>query len=151
MNPRSLSFRLVLWYSLWLGVVFLATGALIYLALGHYLEKNLADSQLARARRVAALVARLGPAPARGYAADITADFAPEASDRFIRITRSTGEVVYQSGPPPDQSFDPAQISPNPGQPGVRRQKLAGGPELVLATVASETTPPLWVEAATPT
>jgi heavy metal sensor kinase len=137
MNTRSLRFRLVLWYALWLGVVFLVTGTLLYFAVGHYLEGTLAKSQLSRANRVAALVARLGNVSSNRYAAEITADFAPEASDRFIRVSQKNGPVPYESAEPRDESFDPNQISPPPSVRGVRQETLAGGAELVLATVVT--------------
>ncbi len=139
MNLRSLRFRLVLWYALWLGTVFLGTGALLYFAVGQYLEGNLARSQMSRANRVAALVGRLGEVSSNQLRMEITADFAPEASGRFIRVSQPTGTVLYQSGEPADQSFDPSQISP-PAGPGVRREKLAGGPEMMLVTVATAAT-----------
>ena len=136
MNTRSLRFRLVLWYAVWLGLIFTATGALLYFGVGAYLERNLAQSEISRANRVAALVVRLGEAPASRYAAEITADFAPEASGRFIRVIRPDGSVLYQSGQPHDQSFNPAQIAPPPLEPGVRREKLPAGPDMEFATVA---------------
>lgn len=136
MNTHSLRFRLVLWYALWLGLVFTATGALLYIGVGEYLERNLVQSEFSRANRVAALVARLGEVPADRYAAEITADFAPEASGRFLRITRPDGTIAYQSGPPRDQSFIPALIGPPPKQPGVRREKLRAGPEMQFVAVA---------------
>ena len=147
MNTRSLRFRLVLWYAFCLGAVFLATSALIYFAVGHYLERSLAESMLARANRVAAVVVRLGNLPASRYAAEITADFAPEAGNRFIRVSKANGPVLYESGRPQDQSFDPAQITASTAA-GVRREKLTGGPELVIATVTAPAggTPAYWVE-----
>jgi heavy metal sensor kinase len=137
MNTRSLRFRLVTWYALWLGVVFLTTGALIYLGVGRYLEGNVAQADLSRAKRVSTLVARLGNAPADRYATEISADFAPEASGRFIRIIRANGPVLYESGRPLDDSFDPSTISPPPDSPGIRREKLPAGPEMDLVTVAA--------------
>jgi heavy metal sensor kinase len=135
MNPRSLRSRLVLWHALWLALVFLVTGTLIYFAVGRYLEHNRAQSERARAQRVAALVSRMQGAPPGRCAAEITADFAPEASERFIRVFRFNGAVLYQSGLPRDDSFDPAQIGPPPHTPGIRRAKLSGGAELILVTV----------------
>ena len=137
MNTRSLRVRLVLWYALWLGVVFTATGALLYLGVGEYLERNLAKSELSRANRVAMLVDRLGNVPPLRYTAEITADFAPEASGRYIRITRADGAMVYQSGAPHDQSFNPSQIAPPPQTPGIRREKLASGVAMEIAAVTA--------------
>ncbi len=34
----------------------------------------------------------------------------PEINDRFIRITRADGTLVYISGAPTDGSFDPAEV-----------------------------------------
>jgi heavy metal sensor kinase len=133
--PHSLRFRLVLWHACWLGATFLVTGTLLYFAVGRYLERTLAISELSRANRVAALVSRLNEIPAANYAMEITADFAPEASERFIRVFRPNGVVIYQSGPPGDESFDPAQIGPPSLHPGVRREKLTSGTELVIVTV----------------
>jgi heavy metal sensor kinase len=148
MNTRSLRFRLVTWYALWLGVVFLTTGALLYLGVGRYLEGNVAQMDLSRAKRVGALAARLGEAPAERYAAEIAADFAPEASGRFIRIIRANGSVLYESGRPLDGSFEPAGIGPPPDSPGTRREVLPAGPEMDLVTVAAGAAggPPFLVE-----
>jgi heavy metal sensor kinase len=137
MKFRSLRFRLVVWYALWLGAVFLATGALLYVVVGHYLAGNLAQSQLARAKRVAAVVERLGELPPGGYTAELTADFAPEASGRFLRLTRADGTVLYQSGPPQDQSFDPARIAPALAGPELRREPLPAGMEMEIAMVTA--------------
>ena len=137
MNTRSLRFRLVLWYALWLGAVFVATGALIYIGADQYLERNLAKSEISRANRIATLVLRLGVVSTNRYGAEIAADFAPEASGRYIRIARRDGGVLYQSGEPRDGSFAPGQIGPAPTAPGVRRETLSSGAELVLATVAA--------------
>ena len=48
---------------------------------------------------------------------------------------RPDGNVLYQSGPPVDQSFDPAQIPPPRHLPGIRKAALADGAEVILVTV----------------
>jgi len=134
MNTRSLRFRLLYWYTMWLAVVFLATGAIVYFTLANYLENNLVQLQQRRADRLARLLAQ--PLPAGpGLADEIRTDFAPEASSRFIRIFRPDGKIIYQSGRPNDQSFDPAQIPPPSAQPGLHWFKPAASPQLVLLTV----------------
>jgi heavy metal sensor kinase len=45
--------------------------------------------------------------------------------------------VLYQSGEPVDRNFEPAQVG-NPATPGLWRETLAGGPELMLDTMATE-------------
>ncbi len=148
MNTRSLPFRLVAWYSLWLGIVFAITSSLVYFGLRHYLEQNLAAAQTQRAHRIAALTSRVDTANGRSLTDEITARFAPEASARFIRIVRPDGTLIYQSGAPHDLGFDPTEILPHVSKPGVRKERLPGGVELILATVAVGTTnaPQMFVE-----
>ena len=138
MNPRSLRFRLVTWYALWLGAVFVITATLLYLGLRHYLEFNLAESLSHRAARIAPLVTRVEAAGGRDLAAEITTSFAPEASGRFVRVTRSDGVVLYQSGPPDDRSFDPGLVSAPPGKPGIRKEKPGAGSEMIIVLVPSD-------------
>jgi heavy metal sensor kinase len=138
MNPRSLRFRLVTWYALWLAAVFSVAGMLLYLGLRHYLELNLAETQRLRAERIAGLVTRLEASPGGNLAAEITTDFAPEASGRFVRVARPDGAVLYQSGLPLDRGFDPAGISSPPGHEGVRKEKLRDGQELVIVAIPSD-------------
>jgi heavy metal sensor kinase len=137
MNTRSLPFRLVAWYALWLSVVFVIASTLVYFGLRRYLEHSLATEQTQRAKRIATLALQATLTNENSLSSDITARFAPEASERFIRVVRSDGKVLYQSRPPHDRSFDPAQISAPARQIGIRREKLPSGPELVLATVAA--------------
>jgi len=147
-NTHSLHSRLVLWYAFWLATVFIIAGALVYFGLRHYLEHTLAATQLQRAQRIAALVSRTGIANERNLADEITTRFAPEASGRFIRVTRLDGTVVYQSGAPLDQSFDPMQISRPLRQSGTRKEKLPDGSELVVGVFVANPagSPPLLFE-----
>jgi heavy metal sensor kinase len=137
MNTRSLPFRLVAWYALWLGIVFAITSALVYFGLRHYLERNLAAAQTQRAQRIAALALQVDLTNAHRLAEEITARFAPEASERFIRIVRPDGNIIYQSSAPHGLSFDPTKISPPLRKPGTRKERLLNGPELVVATVTA--------------
>jgi heavy metal sensor kinase len=148
MNTRSLPFRLVAWYALWLGVVFAIASALVYFGLRHYLAGNLAAAQTQRAQRIAALALRADSTSGHNLAEEIGARFAPEASARFIRIVRPGGTIIYQSSAPHDRSFDPTEIRPSSCKPGVRKERLLNGPELVVATVAAGSTsdPKLFVE-----
>jgi heavy metal sensor kinase len=135
MNTRSLRFRLVSWYALWLGAVFAVAGVLLYLGLRQYLEHNLAETQARRAERIALLVLRVEASPDRSLPAAITADFAPEASGRFVRVARSDGTVLYESGQPLDRSFDLTQLSPPPDRPGSRKEKMTDGREVIISTI----------------
>lgn len=68
---------------------------------------------------------------------EIETRYAPEANDRFIRVTNSDGAVVYISGEPTDQSFDPKAVA-KPAKPqdsASVRIEGAGSNELLIATV----------------
>ena len=79
MNPRSLPFRLVAWYALWLSVVFVIASTLVYFGLRRYLEHSLATEQIQRAQRIATLALQSTRTNPNSLAGDITARFAPEA------------------------------------------------------------------------
>jgi heavy metal sensor kinase len=140
-NSRSLSFRLVTWYAGVLTVVFVLLGALTFISLRHYLEANVLDNQARRARQIAAtLVARASRDSEGAMAAQVENLYSPESNDRFIRITRADGTVVYASGPPRGEGFEPSQVPVLP--PGVvsdaaRKVSLAGGSLLIAAVPAA--------------
>jgi len=137
-NTRSLSFRLVTWYAGVLTVVFVMLGALTFISLRHYLEANVLDNQARRARQIAAtLVARAGRDSESGIGTQVENLYSPESNDRFIRITRADGTVVYASGLPRSESFDPAQVAVlGTGRSlAAARKVAAGGASLLIATV----------------
>jgi heavy metal sensor kinase len=111
MNTGSLSFRLVTWYAGLLTLVFVLLGALTVVLLREYLEANVLETQERRARQIAdtlvAAVSRTGESAIGHEVADL---YAPEENERFIRITRADGHVVYISGKPRDGSFDPSEV-----------------------------------------
>jgi len=114
MNSRSLSFRLVTWYASLLTIVFVLLGSLTFLLVRHYLEANLLDIQARRAHQIADTlvdsIARTGEA---AVADQIESLYSPEANDRFLRVTREDGHLVYASGAPRDRSFAPTAV-PSP-------------------------------------
>jgi heavy metal sensor kinase len=132
-NTRSLSVRLVAWYAGVLTLVFVLLGLLTFVFLRHYLEENLLDNQARRARQIAdTLVASVRSNTEAALAAQVESLYSPEANDRFIRITRADGTVVYASGPPREAHFDPRQVPPNPAGTA-RKLTLPGGSLLVAA------------------
>ena len=137
MNTSSLSFRLVTWYAGLLTVVFVLLGALTVVLLRQCLEANVLDTQERRARQIAdtlvAAVSRTGESAIGHEVADL---YAPEENERFIRITRADGHVVYVSGKPRDGSFNPANVAALPaGRAGDLQRKvdLPAGSMLVAA------------------
>ena len=125
MNTRSLSFRLVTWYAGVLTLVFVLLGALTIILLREYLESNVLDTQARRARQIAdTLVAAVSRTGESSMAREVEELYAPEANERFIRITRGDGHVVYASGQPHDGSFDPSTVpAPSLTQDGLLLRK----------------------------
>jgi heavy metal sensor kinase len=110
-NMHSLRFRLVAWYAGLLTAVFVLLGILTFLFLRHYLEANLLDIQARRARQIASTLVDSSPGTREDTVAhQVESLYSPEANDRFIRITRADGQLVYVSGTPKDHSFDPATV-----------------------------------------
>jgi heavy metal sensor kinase len=123
LNPRSLSFRLVVWYAGVLTAVFVVLGALTLVFLGHYLEVSILDAQARRARQIAdTLLAAIDHTGEAAVARQVEDLYSPEANDRFIRISRADGSVVYVSGAPHDGSFAPADVPPAPVAASLDRQ-----------------------------
>jgi two-component system, OmpR family, sensor kinase len=114
---RSLRFRLTVWYVVWLSVVFISFGSIIYFASKHHLENTLKQLLFRRVAQVAGLLQNPGliEDPAR-LRTEIETRFAPEVNGRFIRITHSNGKELYRSQAPQDASFDPETI-PSAGMP----------------------------------
>jgi len=102
-----------------------------------YLEANVLDTQARRARQIAStLVTPLAPSAESTLVAEVKALYSPELSDRFIRITRADGSVLYRSAEPSDHSFIPADVPPAPAtfaQVLRRKQALPDGRAVLVA------------------
>jgi len=141
-NTRSLRFRLVAWYGGLLTLVFVLLTAVMFFDLTHFLENNLRQSQLRRARQIADAVVSISQRNGeQSVAAEIKDRYDPELNDRFIRITRRDGSVLYLSGEPKDQSFDPREL-PAVASAGRRefsqKLRLASGRHLLIAAVSCQ-------------
>jgi heavy metal sensor kinase len=139
MNLRSISFRLVAWYAGLLAGIFLLLCALSYLDVRHFLEKNLRETQARRARQIANTLLVHVKQTGEPFVARQTQDwYSPEINDRFIRITRGDGTLIYASDAPKDASFDPAEVSVFPATTeteSYRKLKLSGGKTLIVAAL----------------
>ena len=137
MNMRSISFRLVAWHAGLLTGIFLLLCAVLYLDLRYFLENDLRLSQSRRTRQIAnTLIAHVKQTGEPYVASQTKAWYDPEINDRFIRITRADGTLVYVSGAPKDGSFDPAEIPifpPTTKAESSRNIKLSGGNTLLIA------------------
>jgi heavy metal sensor kinase len=143
MNTRSLRFRLIAWYAGLLIAVFLVLGSVVYGGLKSYLERSLADAQMRRARQVAdTLLAHIDQTGATHVVNEINSWFAPETSDRFIRITDGNSSVLYQSANPKDESYDASHVPPHvetSSKGGWRKEPLADGKKLLIASFPYKT------------
>jgi heavy metal sensor kinase len=111
MNPRSIRFRLIMWYAGLLTGAFLLFSVVLYQVLRGYLESSLGQTLFRRSEQIAiSLLVDINKTGERYVADQIAARYAPENYDRFIRITRSDGSVLYASGR--TASFDPAGLRP---------------------------------------
>ena len=143
MNTRSIGFRLTLLYAGLLLLVGLAFGAYSYLSLSDYLFWDLRQLVTHRARQIAdGLVSQIERSGEEFVRNEIKARYAPELNDRFIRVTRDNGSVVYTSGLPNDRSFDPNRIppsskTPRDGRPVLESRNGDGVLLIVAVSVAS--------------
>ena len=144
MNSRSLSFRLVTWYASLLAILFLLLGTVTFAAVANYLQVNLRENQTRRARQIAdTLLANLSETGEPSLGASVETLYAPEANDRFMRITRASADsparVLFQSGEPRDRGFDPAAVAALTSLPdgdSWRKVQLPDGAALMVAAVA---------------
>jgi heavy metal sensor kinase len=140
MNTRSLRFQLVAWYAALLTGCFVLIGVATYVVLQNSLIGALRETQLRRARQIGQLLLDElhGSGEAR-VGEEIQARYAPDLNDRFVRIMRGDGSVVYISNPPKDQTFVPAELPSTvwPSRAETARQvPLAGGRHMLLTTRA---------------
>jgi heavy metal sensor kinase len=138
MNTRSLRFRLTAWYGGLLLVLGLAFGAYCYWRLDHFLSVYLTELFSHRAERIAnTLLSNIDRDGEVYVGKEIETRYAPEANDRFIRVTNSDGAVIYISGEPNDQSFDPMKVPRPPEAHFVTSTRIerAGRNGLLIATV----------------
>lgn len=131
MNTRSLRFRLISWYAGLLICVFVLFGLAMYQALKHYMEVSLRESLVRRGEQIATLLTHLNQTGETYVIDEIKARYAPETYDRFIRIVRPDGSVLYSSGR--TATFDPAGL-PALIPASRRRVQLDDGNVLMIST-----------------
>jgi heavy metal sensor kinase len=111
MNICSIRFRLTAWYTGLLAALLLLFGTLVYLGLRHYLNQSLSESLSRQARQIGEGFLIDVATGGEGYViSEINEHYAPELNNRFVRITRADGSVLYVSGNPKESDFDPAAV-----------------------------------------
>jgi heavy metal sensor kinase len=137
-NSRSITFRLAAWHAAVSLMVCAGFGFYIYIGLGYFLRLARTQTLERRAREVAAILAEHMPREGQAFTLDlIRTSYAPENNDRFIRIRREDGALLYASGAPVDKAFDPGTVPlfPTPA-PGAGAQAAKLGNLLLVRTVA---------------
>jgi heavy metal sensor kinase len=135
-TPRSLKFQLLAWYATLLTCGFVLVGVVTYLVLQGSLVGALKESQLRRARQIAQLLrVEIQHHNESKTGEEVETRYAPGVNDRFVRVSRRDGTLLYLSSAPGDQSFDPAAVPPpawNPKAESARQIPLLGGRKLLL-------------------
>jgi heavy metal sensor kinase len=138
MNTRSLRFRLIIWHAGLLTGIFILCGAAMCQVLSHYLKESLAESLRRRTQQIAAsLLAGVEKTGEPFVADEIKARYAPENYDRFIRLSRRDGTVIYASGRA--ATFDPAGLPSAAAKDSPRIALLPDGNRLLIVAEAYRT------------
>jgi len=133
MNTRSLRFRLIMWYAGLLTGVFLLCGATMHQALSHYLKQSLAESLQRRTQQITVSLLADVEKTGEPYVVDeIKARYAPENYDRFVRLSRRDGTIIYASGRA--ATFNPAGLPPARAKDSPRTALLPDGNRLLIVT-----------------
>jgi heavy metal sensor kinase len=134
MNTRSLRFRLLMWHAGLLSAVFILFSVATCQLLRHYLEHSLAESLLRRADQISvSLLANADKTGERYVVDEIKARYAPENYDRYIRISRGDGSILYASGR--TAGFDPAGLPAENQQSNSTRITLLSDHNRLLVTL----------------
>lgn len=138
MNTRSLRFRLIAWYAGLLTATFVLIAAVMYQALDHYLLRTVEEAISRRAGQITSTVLPNMKQGDESYVVDeIEARFAPKAYDRFFRVTRPDGTVLYESGTA--ASFDASGLpvlKPGTTRDSFRKVELDDGSRILIYTKA---------------
>jgi heavy metal sensor kinase len=137
-NTRSLSFRLVAWYAGLLTLVFLLLGAVMFAVVANDLQSSMRNDQIRRAQQISdTLLKGISHSAESTLATSVEDLYAPEANDRFIRITRGDGTVLFESHASRNLRLasDIPPLRRQPASPSWREVRLAEGGSLVIGTV----------------
>jgi heavy metal sensor kinase len=138
MNTRSLSFRLIAWYAGLLTLVFLVLGAVMFTVVANDLQSSLRNDQMRRAQQISdTLLKGISHSDESALAASVETLYAPEANDRFIRITRGDNTVLFESHASRNRRIasEIPLLRPLPTSPSWREVRLPEGGSLVIGTV----------------
>jgi heavy metal sensor kinase len=141
-NPRSLRFRMTAWYAGLLAGALFVFGVSVYLGLERYLDWTLQSTLASECRTIGIeLLSQLPGKDTDWLKAEINEAYAPEVNARFIRVSKEGAGVIYLSGAPKDDAFDPAQIPlPRSDRKDIARQiRIMSGKQLLINTMSFTT------------
>ncbi|MBI1747869.1 MAG: HAMP domain-containing protein [Acidobacteria bacterium] len=137
MNARSIRFKLTAWYATLLAIILIAFGSAVYFGLERYLTTRLAEQLSLQAFQIAdTWLRQINRSGTEYIVNEIEEHISPDATGRFVRLTRSDGTFLYRSKPPRDGRFDPstvAAVKPIPYAPRTREEHLAKGELLIYS------------------
>jgi heavy metal sensor kinase len=137
LNTRSIGFRLLVGYGGFFMLICAAFGAYSYLSLGRYLSGALEDSLRRRAHQIGSSLLLSADQTGEAFVVDqIKSLYGPELNDRFIRIGRPDGTLLYVSGTPNDMSFEPARIPAVPLAAGETKTTRVPSEHLLLLSTS---------------
>ena len=142
MNTRSIRFRLISRFAALLLLVMLAFGIFTYWSVRRYVVDVIGASMTHRAKQIAQTLLGPGEIDEGNVATEIELRYAPELNDRFIRITRPDGRVLYCSRNPADRSFTPSNVPQPPAQTvraALHEEPLRGEAKMLIATIPHST------------
>ncbi len=139
MNRRSIRFRLTLWYAGLLAGLLTLFGASVYIGLENHLQATFEQSLGNQARQIGeTFLASVGVSGEDYVIDEIREHYAPEINNRFVRVMRADGSVMYASLAPEDKSFDPASLpvlNSFAGAAFARSQRMADGNTMLIYTL----------------
>lgn len=111
MKASSIRFRLTAWYAGVFLLVWAGFGTFTYMSLQRYLRSALEESLRRRAHQIGTSLLLSAEKTGESFVVDqIRSLYGPELNNRFIRISRQDGSLLYVSGTPNDMSFEPARV-----------------------------------------
>ncbi len=113
MNTRSIRFRLTVWYTALHALLLMLSATSTWFGLKYYLTRSMSDSLAKQAQQIGESLLMDVNASGESYVIEeINEHYSPEQNEHFVRVTRADGSVLYISGKPISNGFDPAQVSP---------------------------------------
>jgi len=113
MNVRSINFRLTLWYTVLILTASVAFGAYTYLSFEHRLYTEIQNMLASRIEHLRDdVLPTLSSYTRDTLRQKVEEVYSPEQNDRFVRISKMDGTVLYVSGHPRENTFNPDLIPP---------------------------------------